>query len=593
MTDKQRKKLDKLRLAMEFSRRQFEEPRKNRRKAIQQFVGFHYAGGGSPDKVPINGIAFMVQTLSHYLVARNPAVLISSQFPTLQAGAENIEIRTNDSIKEIHLADALRRWATDAFFGLSILKVAISPLEDIEIGGRLNKPGQVFADVVDLDDWVHDASVNRFDQVSFMGNRYKMRLDDVRNSRFFDKSRRLVLPTSRELAEDGLPRVDEISRGIYEMDGDEWEQHVDLWEIYFPHENVVRIFPDKQNDVLLREEKWDGPEGGPFHKLSYTDVPGQVMPLPPVANLMDLHQTVNLLWNKSVRDAQKQKTVIPYGGDNWQDVERILKATNGSGVFQNTSGQDIPRELKYGGADPATVAMAMQSYQLFKERAGNLDLLAGLGPQSDTVGQDKLLNENANRQVADMQGRFGDATKKVVRAIAWYEYTDPVRQSTLRKSIPGTGSYIPVTWSPETREADFFNFDIDIEPYSMQDRSPQERLQRLLQLVQTFVIPMLPEIQRTGGMFDVEAFFETVAKLGDFRELSSFLLFVGETAGQPTSDVNPAIPEPRQAASTTRTNVRINRPGATNQGQQAEMVKLLLGSAGQDAQVSSLARATG
>jgi len=60
----------------------------------------------------------------------------------------------------------------------------------------------------------------------------------------------------------------------------------------------------------------------------------------------------------------------------------------------------------------------------------------------------------------------------------------------------------------------------------MIDDSPALKLQRLGLIMQNYVIPMMPEIQRQGGHVDVQAILDLVAKYADFKELRDIVFFM-------------------------------------------------------------------
>ena len=58
---------------------------------------------------------------------------------------------------------------------------------------------------------------------------------------------------------------------------------------------------------------------------------------------------------------------------------------------------------KFGGIDDKNLAFLLQVKTLFNYYGGNIDSLGGLGPQTGTVGQDKLIAESASRRLADFR----------------------------------------------------------------------------------------------------------------------------------------------------------------------------------------------
>jgi hypothetical protein len=267
-----------------------------------------------------------------------------------------------------------------------------------------------------------------------------------------------------------------------------------------------------------------------------------------------------------------------YRGAAEKDAERVVEAVDG----QMTRVDDVEgvKVHRFGGADQVGMAAGIHAKDVFNDLMGNLSLLGGLGPQSGTLGQDELLNANASKKIADMQDRFVGFTKGVVQALAWYEWTEPLRERQLTKSVPGTDISVSVLWAPETREGDFVEYDLDIEPYSMQHTSPGTRLNTLLNVFQTVIVPSLPMLQQQGGNLNMQELLALISEYTNIPELRNIVQFQGLMEEDQVAMAGSATPELRQSPSTTRTNVRVNRPGATTSGKDEALMQRLLSGAG-------------
>ena len=132
--------------------------------------------------------------------------------------------------------------------------------------------------------------------------------------------------------EGGDQTADSISQGG-DNAVDEYDDFVDLWEIWLPRENKLMVVPSSGMTGTvagkpLSVSEWDGPEGGPYHRLTFSEVPGNVMGLPAVALWMDLHELVNSLYRKLSRQAQRQKDVFTYPGGSEEDARRVAESSD-------------------------------------------------------------------------------------------------------------------------------------------------------------------------------------------------------------------------------------------------------------------------
>ena len=582
--------LQKLNQAISFGRRKLEPFRKRKYEIVQQLVGNRYGDHGSTKAVPINLIELATNIFTRQLAANAPRALVSTAHMELKPMAMNLELAMNHLIEEIDLGRTLRLSVIDSLFSMGIIKVGLNRTGSVEINGVKHDVGQPFADTVTLDDWVHDPAAKLMERCQFMGNRYRVPLDVAREMPSFNKKARDELQATPRTGhnEAGDEREETHSQG-HATDPDEYKQYVELWDIWLPQEGLVVTIPvDGDRPRPLRVVEWDGPEHGPYHILSFSPVPGNTYPLPPAAMWFDLHDLANRLWNKLGRQAGRQKTILGVMGGAEGDAKRVIEANDGETIRMDNP--DRVNEFKFGGIDPSNLAFALQVMDKASYLWGNLDALGGLSPQAETLGQDQMLIQNASKRVADMQDRTIEYARNIMRDLGWYMWQDPLIELPLVKRVPGTDVEIPVTWTPEQREGDFMDYNLNIEPYSMQHSSPGLRLQTLMGMVQSILLPAMPMLEQQGIHVDFEALLKLIAKFSNLPELEEILVFSGE----PSYDPGPV--QTRRGgmpAQTTRRYERVNRPGATRSGKEAALMQTLLGGRAQPSEMASIGRPIG
>lgn len=578
--------LEHLRAAMTVSRKKLSPFRKNRLEAVRQYVGKHYSDNGTALKVPINLIELAVNIYARGLVPRVPQVLVTTFIQRLKPTAALLELALNWLLKQIRFEASLGRAVKDALFSMGVMKVGLETTQQVEVQGVFHDYGQPFADAIDLDDWVHDMRARTFEAVAFAGNMYRLPLDFVKESPEFKNVDKLVATSSDtvNLEEGGSETVANIS-GKSTIDMDEYRPYVELWDIWLPLENLLITVPVDNEELLLRVEEWTGPEGGPYHLLGFAGVPGQIMPLPPVAMWRDIHTLSNILFRKLGRQAERQKGVLGVQSSAAKDGEAILHADDGDVVTVDSP--EAMKEFKFGGVDQVNLAFLIQMMDKFSWLAGNLDALGGLSAMSETLGQDKMMVENASSRIKEMQGRTATFTRYVVEDLGLYLWEDPLIELPLIKRVPGTDIEVPVMFSPEAREGDYFDFALRISPYSMQDQTPGQRLQTIASIFDRFVAPAMGQMAEQGVVLDYEALFKMVAKYADLPELLDILVFE-----EPRVD-STAPQQAAMAANTNRTYTRVNRPGGTRPGRDMATVQALLGAGLQNAQAGAVAEQRG
>jgi hypothetical protein len=553
-------KFDKLHNAVEWSIKQLATPRKKRVEAIKQFVGSHYSDGGAEQRVPTNFIELAVTIYTRQLAARAPRVLITTGVQNLRPMAKDMEIALNQIPGEIGLGNTLRSAVVDAMFSFAVVKVGISRSDKA-------KAGETFVDLVSLDDYFVDMSAKGRGGVQFEGNDYWLPIEDARA--MYDGDPKDIQPDDHTVVGDqGQERAEAITSS---EGADIYGDRVWMRDVYIPRTNKMITYGVKSLKVF-REIEFDGPDHGPYYTLGFSDVPGNLLPLPPVALWRDLHELGNNLFRRLGRQSEAKKTVASFQGGNDEDVQALKRASDGDGIKYNGA---KPEAITVGGIDAPTLAFYLQIRDLFSYFAGNLDTLGGLGSQSDTVGQEKLISEASSARMQSMGEATINFAREIFKALAWYEWTDPIRERKIKKPVKGTDIAVSSVWSAETRDGDFLDYNLDIDVYSMQDDSPSSKLQKVGTALERFVFPILPQIEAQGGQIDAKALLGMIGELANIPELADIVKFVepDPNARQQRGNGEPT----HMPANTKRTYERVSRSAATRAGKDDVMSRLLMG----------------
>jgi len=403
---------------------------------------------------------------------------------------------------EYHL-DGHNNWKRDGSVALAAycnhVATASIPLPILRIDGVLYDPGEAFSRPVPLSHLVIDVGAPDIWQISYIGDRFK------RPRSWVNKMKEGGCCTMAEMQPE--PKVT----------GDKWDDDETalydecyVWEIFLPKQNLIVLFEDGNSKPLYVGE-WDGPEAGPYQILGFDWVPDNVMPSAPAHGLLPLHNFVNNLTTKLERQAERQKTIVAYDRGAERDAEQVRDAKDGHVV--GVSDISKMREVNFGGADPSNHNMVMWADGEFDIHAGGLAVLGGTEPMSGTVGQDQLLSDSANVQIDSMRRSVMKFVKQIIRAHAWYIWTDPIREIHVVKKVPGTNIEIPAKITPEEREGDFLDYNFEINPYSMREVTPQERSQALMGLVNNVIGPYAEMAMQQGKTLNIVGIADEIAEL--------------------------------------------------------------------------------
>ncbi len=562
------------------SRLELKNPRAERNALLDQIVGSTYPGDELKLPVPVNMLELQMTIMIAQLAASAPKVLVTSKPLNLKHVAANFEVRMNERIEEMDYSATHQLVVQDAMLLMGIVNVGLDYYETVEHMGRSFDMMESFAARIDFDDWVHDVSAKRMDQTAFCGHRYRMPFDAFMESKEFDESAKTNMKPDpgHHRHEGGEQRTEDMSHENMLAGKNQFRDYIEIYNLWIPHENII-VKVDSQTGKKLGVVDYDGPEGGPYAILTFHDVPNNIIPLSPLGLRKDLHDLVNNVWRKIEQSARDQKEILVYTAGAEKDTKRILGASHLQAV--RVDHLEKMKQVTFNGPSSELQILAQQTMRIFDDHAGGLNALGGMGSLGDTATESQLISTAASQRVMYMRRRNNEFLRKVMQSMAWYEWTEPVRTQVLERQSR-SGRSFTVRWSPETREGDFVQYDLQIDPHSMRDQSPEQLAQALIQYVTQVAVPLAQAFPQQGKAPDIGELTEIFARYRNMPEL----LRVMRDVGPQQEEEGRHDPQPRQAPVTTRNVVRTNRSGGgSRSAEQAAMMNLLGGAnQGQKAQ---------
>lgn len=559
--------------AMRDSHRRLEPFRRNRQEHVRQYVGSRYSDNGADRDVAINAIEQMIHVFTQNVASRNPRASVYVKPLSLRAEARHLQTLTNERIEAIDLNRSVRDAIMDAFFCMGVCKVGIEEVEDYENDGT--QVGQVFVERVDLDDYVVDMNASEWRSITYEGNYYRLPLEVAKDSELFDYDARMKLTASdRVVTESGDGLLSDIStEGVRNT---RFFDEVGLWDLYLPRHNLLLTVSDHENGhILLRQTRWDGPRGGPYRRLMFRRVPGQLLPLSIVGTMFPLHQLMNAAMRKLSDQLRRQKTILGIRSGSEDDANRIVEASDGDAV--KLDNPESAKEYRFGGIDQQSMAFLLTLREFFNYYGGNLDAIGGLSPGADTLGQDQLLTASANKRVQEMADQVTQFARELVTDVAWYVWHDPNPQYIVDK-IEGTKEEVVSRFSPaDERAGQFFEYNFTVEPHSMVHVTPEQRQQRLLQTI-NMLSPLVPFMAQQGGTIDFQKLVMLIAEYSSQPELREIYRYQGVQGGETGAQDPESIRRPSKPPVTERTYKRVNQAGGpTRRGFDSLLANALVG----------------
>jgi hypothetical protein len=512
-----------------------------RRLNVEAARGHYYRTQDDPPDVvrdPVNMMDQFQQILVRSFVQSNPKARVSSRNNPKVAAI--FQEHLNVTIQEIKLLDTLRRSVQEAILGyMGIAYCGITPTEN-------DPSGESFCDPIALPDFVADLAHDEFHQADIIGHRFARRIGELVGNDLYDPDDVAKLKGRRS----GTSELDDRpERREYNEDEGSLFDWVDIWAILVQPANlVIYMSDDKSLDAPLRVESVDAPEFGPYVLLGFDRVLDELMPNSRAAMMLDMHDFVNSQYRRIFMKEDQAAEFYTYEGGAEQDARQVRDAMDGE-LKQVNNNNAVKRRIK-GGTNPQALATAIHGRQLFDELSGNLRLLGGVGPIADTAAQERMANANASRLVRDMQLQVVEFTKRILQNLAWAEWTHPTRTRRVELKIGQGGMAVSELWSPEIREGDFIEHEIDIIPDSMEHRSSRQQLTELMQGVQVGISAMQVPSERPV-LLKTPELMRKYSELANVPELSEVFDYAADEAFVSTP---PAAGRPQTPAGATPQN---------------------------------------
>ncbi len=499
--------------------------RKARAMFIAAYVGQYYKEEfGLTGREPLNLLFSAIRALIPNIINNNPSCEITTDIIPYKTYAELLSIGLTGVNKKMGLKRVLRGGGVAAMFAMAIAKTSLASsgsLVDVENG---IDPGQLYTELVDLDDFVMGASAKSTSESPFLGHRVLVPRQYMLDSDNYKHDLIVQLPSAGTKLSGGERPVIELSQSRTGRNGD-LQDMVHAVELWVPGANALVTIPDPDEctfDDYLGINDFYGPDSGPYSFLSLTPpVEGNPLPVSPAAMIFDLHNAANSLFRKLLDQVERQRDLLLYDPAHSDVAQDIQDSKDGDTIA--CSNTQAVNALSIGGQNKGNADMLGQLQLWFNYMAGNPDQMSGNRSNAKTATQANILQNNASVSIEDARGLIYDFTADIVDKQRWYLHSDPLINIPLARRLD-SGKFVQLFLTPEQRRGDFVDFVTHIVPKSMSVLDPATRTQRIIQFC-TNVIPQaamtLQAMMSMGQPFNVQLYLTRVANelgIGDWVE---------------------------------------------------------------------------
>jgi hypothetical protein len=571
--------------AVERARLALRWPRELRFNLVRQFAGTRYSEEGAAKIQPLNMLSLYVDVIARQLSPDAPRAMLSSFNPQAKPIIHAEMEWLNKEIVKTNLTATFERCIVDALFGMGCCYVGIaSPADSAQRGWEV-QAGEPFAESVDFDDIVFDLHARTWEELSFIGHRVRRPLAAIKEDKSFTRFRKdLTASTDALYNQQGDPKISVIGRTVYQSYEQEFEDHVDLWQIWLPRHNKILTFKAEDNGQCalsednhpLREQQYIGPDRalGGYHPLGYGILPGNLMFKAPLQDLADMHQFINVLYRKIIRQCERQKTLLLVAGSADADGTRTILADDGE-VIRVDNPERI-KEMSFGGPSQLNWGVFVDAIQRFNVLAGNIEAQGGLAPQAPTATESKILNSAASSATQNKQQKTIEFVEEVLTSLAWLHHHHPTKQMKSEYVASASlGISIDRTVTPAQRQqVPWDDLDVRLDVYSLKKSTPDSRAADLQGVVQTIITPMMQALAAQGLNLDLNFFLK---KLGEYKDMPDMAELVSIREPPESSGGGAGGGDaPGKPASTTRNYVRQSESQATPAGSDRNLAATLI-----------------
>ena len=182
-------------------------------------------------------------------------------------------------------------------------------------------------------------------------------------------------------------------------------------------------------------------------------------------------------------------------------------------------------QLTLGGVVPEIYNFLGFSLQQFSEQGGNLNTTGGRTIQADTLGQEELLMANAGRTLNMMSQKVHAFASSIGEKLAWEMWNNPTLQIATIKNAAGIVD-IPILYDQTEQQGDFTDYELDIQMYSMQRSTPEQKFTKMMQLLSGWILPTAQMAAQQGKVLNIP---EVTKDLSNYIDIETESWFLSDT----------------------------------------------------------------
>ena len=466
---------------------------KNAAVMVKRFVGNYYREDLRGKPVPENLVFSFIAQVLPQLIFDNPQVTCSAKRAVSHKPiADFMRQALNGWIKEVQLRDELEAACVDMLFGYGVMKVGLEARGDFAADPQRGVMEKFTMDAlrpyavrVDPECFLMDSQARDLASARILGHEFARDLDDLRGDDRYDQE-----AVGRLTAE-----MDADRRGAAPIgpakDGSDLRRRVKLYELYLPEHGEIctlALNPSGEGDFIRKPRKYVGHDRGPYVVFGVYAVPNSPYPLSPIAAMYEQFAELNAHASAAAREAAAHKRFTIVNSHNKEAKAGILAVESGGVLALPNFSASEAMAVEIGGTSQHRLDYIERMRDRVDRVSGMSDSARGR-TSGGTATEASIANDSHDTRIEYVHLKYAESAKRVLENVGWHLYYDPAVVMPVSDRNEQTGEATEGLFLGGVQEgqedADWLDFFLDIEPFSMRRIDPVVQAQQAMQVYQT------------------------------------------------------------------------------------------------------------
>ena len=491
------------------------------KRQIGQFYRTDKKGPAAPENDVHTYKAFMLPELAF----GTPAARITAKRPSRHEEiADALDAAVESWIADSDFTGENQSVVDNTLSGYGIMHVGVEPVDYVnpDEGGL-----RVYACEISAENFLIDRKCKKRQYARVLGHEYERDLEQLLADPRIDDDAKAQLEDMQEEA-DG-PDTDNDGGGAAGGGDAPDRKVVHLIDLFLCETRQIATLAQLDGTPkpfwVRKPAPYWGPKQGGYVIYGIYKIRENPLPMGPIQPWLDQSDEKNAHLATAAKEAAAAKTFYVVDGAR-PDVESALLNAKNLDVIPVKDLANAFVKVEMGTMSGDRISYIQTNQQRMDRVQGLSDAQRGRAANA-TATESQIVQSNADVRTEWMRAQVVLCTRAVLKAVMWYFIHDPNVVQKVSRQDPRTGDLIEGLFlggpQPGQEPVDEDDFEIEVDPQSMQKSDDTVLSQRWLQLIQ--LCPQLMQLQQMG--FNVRWIVDQYGATINQRRLSEILFAPG------------------------------------------------------------------